>query len=45
MQFSPGSCNFLPLRPKYTYIPHHPILEYPHPSFLPFCVRPSFAPI
>ena len=30
--FSPASCYFLPPRPK--YLPQHPILKYPQPTFL-----------
>ena len=31
MYFSPTSCNFLPLKPKYR--PGHPVLTQPHPTF------------
>ena len=43
MQFPPLPCYFDPPRPKYS--PQHPILEHPHPTFLPQSQRPSFTPI
>jgi len=41
--FSPLPCHHVHLSPKYS--PQHPLLEYPHPSFIPECQRPSFTPI
>jgi hypothetical protein len=32
MQFSPTSCYFISLRPKYS--PQHPVLKYPQSMFL-----------
>jgi len=33
IQLLPALCDFLPLR--FTYIPQHPILEHPQPTFFP----------
>ena len=43
MRFSPLLCYLVRLRPK--CLPQHPILEHPHPRFLPQCERPSFTPV
>jgi hypothetical protein len=43
VQFPSLSCN-LPLR-CLKYLPQHPILKQPLPTFLPQCDRPSFTPI
>jgi len=44
MQFSPGSCHFLPLRHKYR--PQYLIfLEHTQDTFFPQWDRPSFTPI
>ena len=42
-QFSPLPCHLVPLRLK--YLPQHPILRQPQPTFLPECERPSFTPM
>jgi len=39
-QSSGLSCYFVPLKPK--YLPQHPFLELPQPTFLPQSERPSF---
>jgi hypothetical protein len=43
MRFSPLLCYLVRLKPK--CLPQHPILEHPHPRFLPQCERPSFTPV
>ena len=43
MYSSPLSCYLFPLGPK--YLSQHPILEQPHPMFVPVCERPDFTPI
>jgi hypothetical protein len=43
MQFSPTSCHFMSLWPKYS--PQHPVLKHPQSILLHQCQRPSFTPI
>jgi len=43
MYISPLSCQLILLMPKHS--PQHPLLEYPHPSIIPECQRPSLTPI
>ena len=43
MSFSPLSCYFVPLRPKYS--PQQPILRHTQRTFFSHCERPSFIPI
>jgi hypothetical protein len=40
LQFSPTSCHFIPLWPKYS--PHYPVLKYPQSMFLHQCHRRSY---
>jgi hypothetical protein len=40
MQFSPASCHFIPLRPKYS--PQHHFLNILSVCVLPKCERPHF---
>jgi hypothetical protein len=42
MWFSPLVCYFVPLRPRYS--PQHPVIEHPHPPFLPQRERPKLHP-
>lgn len=42
LHFSPASCHFLALKPKYP--PQYPTAEHTQPVALPHCERPRFTP-